>query len=384
MPRLVKTNPKYRKHKASGRAVVTLNGEDIYLGAYGTKVSRDKYDKVISEWLTRGRQAISNDGNHRVNDVIKGFWVYASGYYGEAGRAELESIKLALSFLRRAYGDIPASTFGPLALQVVRQSMVDAGWSRGYINAQVGRLKRCFKWATSRELVPPSVFHGLQTVTGLLMGKSEARETEPIKPVPEEWVEATLLHVSRIVGGMIRLQLATGARPGEVVIMRGCDIDTSGKVWAYRPTHHKGLHRKHERVIYLGPKAKAIIKEFLKSDTQAYLFSPIDAERERRKAMGKARKDGGTPLTCGNVAGSNQRRKPARAPDEKYDVASYRRAIARGCDEAFPPPKALERIRVAARGRKLKATRWETPAEWQARLGKDKWAKLQAWLTDHR
>ena len=37
MPRLVRTLPKYRKHKASGQAVVTLNGRDHYLGPHGTQ-----------------------------------------------------------------------------------------------------------------------------------------------------------------------------------------------------------------------------------------------------------------------------------------------------------------------------------------------------------
>ena len=32
---------------------------------------------------------------------------------------------------------------------------------------------------------------------------------------------------------MIELQRLTGMRPGEVVIMRTCDLERSGDVWAY-------------------------------------------------------------------------------------------------------------------------------------------------------
>jgi hypothetical protein len=32
--------PSYRRHKASGQAVVTLAGRDIYLGAYGSAASK--------------------------------------------------------------------------------------------------------------------------------------------------------------------------------------------------------------------------------------------------------------------------------------------------------------------------------------------------------
>ncbi len=38
MPRLVNVVPKYRHHKATGKAVVNLNGHDVYLGPYGTKL----------------------------------------------------------------------------------------------------------------------------------------------------------------------------------------------------------------------------------------------------------------------------------------------------------------------------------------------------------
>ena len=52
-------------------------------------------------------------------------------------------MKSARVMLRRAYGPAPAKDFGPLGLQVVRERMIQAGWSRTYVNAQVGRVKRC-------------------------------------------------------------------------------------------------------------------------------------------------------------------------------------------------------------------------------------------------
>ncbi|WP_428305029.1 hypothetical protein [Lacipirellula sp.] len=47
MPRLVDALPKYRKHKASGQAVVTLNGRDHYLGPHGTSASKAFYDRLL-------------------------------------------------------------------------------------------------------------------------------------------------------------------------------------------------------------------------------------------------------------------------------------------------------------------------------------------------
>src|SRR5438105_904991 len=47
--------PKYRFHKRSGQAIVTIDGRDCYLGAHGTAESRGRYDKLIGEWLAHGR-----------------------------------------------------------------------------------------------------------------------------------------------------------------------------------------------------------------------------------------------------------------------------------------------------------------------------------------
>ena len=41
--------PTYRRHKATGQAVVTLNGRDIYLGRWGTKASKTEYRRLIGE-----------------------------------------------------------------------------------------------------------------------------------------------------------------------------------------------------------------------------------------------------------------------------------------------------------------------------------------------
>ena len=51
MPKLVDSVPKYRLHRASGQAVVTIQGRDFYLGPWKSKASRVEYDRLIGEWL---------------------------------------------------------------------------------------------------------------------------------------------------------------------------------------------------------------------------------------------------------------------------------------------------------------------------------------------
>ena len=86
-------------------------------------------------------------------------------------------------------------SFGPRALKTVREKLVRHGLARKQVNKQIGRIKRMFKWATADELIAPSIYHALQAVDGLRMGRTEARETRPILPVAWKDVEATLPHV---------------------------------------------------------------------------------------------------------------------------------------------------------------------------------------------
>jgi integrase len=255
--------------------------------------------------------------------------------------------------------------------------MVGIGWSRKYINVQVGRIIRMFRWGVENEKVEANVLHALRAVPGLRQGKTTARELPPIRPVPDSQVAAVLPHVPAPVKAMIELMQLTGARAGELVILRGSDIDMTGPVWQYRPEKHKTQFHGHERIIYLGPRAQDVVRPFLRLNPAEYLFRPdesIAAHREKRKAARK------TPLSCGNCPGDVKQSKPKKLPGEHYSVGAFRQAIERGCDIAFPPPSELARIRVP--GNKTKNMRQETTAEWKARLG-ERWTELKAWRDSH-
>ena len=326
--------PSYRFHKSTNRAVVTLDGRDIFLGRYNSPESWQKFDRMINEWLGAGRQLPVVDEELTVLELLARFWKHAEVTYRRpdgSPTSELDNFRQALRPLKAMYADHPARAFGPRALRAVQAEMVRRGWCRTNINKQVSRVRTVFKWATSHELIPPAVYHALATVEGLRRGRTDAPDHAEVRPVPEAYVNAVLPFVSRQVGAMIRLQLLTGMRPGEVVIMRGADIDTTGKLWVYAPAEHKTAHHGHARTIYLGPQAIEVVRPFLRTDLAAPLFSPAEAETERLAQLHAARK---TPLNCGNVPGSNRRAQPLRQAGEAYTVDTYRRAIARACDRA--------------------------------------------------
>ena len=219
--------------------------------------------------------------------------------------------------------------------------MIESGLSRGVINNRIGRIKRMFKWAVAEELVPSSVYHGLQAVAGLSFGRTSARETEPVRPVPDLYVAAVLPFVSPHVAAMIKLQRLTGMRPGELVIMRPCDIDTSGDIWIYEPFDHKGRWRGHRSRFRWGPRPSESCEPFLNRDPQAFLFSPAEAERWRLENRppyhGRQRK---TPLYPSELRRrqklkeARRRQKPKRPKGDRYDTNSYRRAIDYGLQKA--------------------------------------------------
>jgi hypothetical protein len=203
--------PKLCRHRATGRAVVRLNGKDFYLGRYGSAAAKAEYDRLITEWLAHGRQLPRPDDGLPISELIVALVRWAGTYYLKGGQftSEYGLIKLAMRRLKADYGHTAASEFGPRAFKAVRQRMILAGLSRKTVNEYSARIKRCFRWGTEQELVPPSIFHGLQAVRGLMRGRSEARETPPVRPVAQALIDAVLPYVRPQVAAMIQFQLHT-------------------------------------------------------------------------------------------------------------------------------------------------------------------------------
>jgi integrase len=335
VPKLNASLPKYCRHKASGQAVVTLCGTDIYLGPWGTKASRLEYDRVIGEWIQNGRRlGRGNNCDLAVVEVANAFRKHADAYYVKNGQRTREAeiiTEVIVRFVQPLYGHTPAIDFGPCALKAIRQQMIEAGHTRGVINKNVDRIRRMFRWATSEEMVPVTVHQALATVAGLRKDRTMARESTPVLPVPDDVVEATLSYLPDVVADMVRFQRQTGCRPGEVCQLRPIDLDRTGEVWQYRPESHKTEHHGRERIIYIGPKAQAVLLPYLLREATAYCFSPAESMQKMREARNAVRK---TPLHYGNRPGTNRKARPDRSPKTQYTKDSYNRAIRRGIDNA--------------------------------------------------
>jgi integrase len=289
-----------------------------------------------------------------------------------------------LKLLRSLYGGTPACEFGPKALKACRRQMIVKGWSRTYVNAQVDRIRRMFKWAVSEELLGAGVYESLRAVAGLRAGKTEARETTRVRPAPTEQFEAVLACMPPVVRAMAMFQFLTGCRPDEVCRLRPVDIDRcSESCWVYRPGSDRGAHgehktanHNHDRLVLIGPRAQAVLGPYLGIATNAYCFSPAEGEAERAAERRQGRK---TPLYPSHLKRLAAKRSRARRrpPGDRYDTPSYRRAILRACNMAFPLPAHLVRKSLEGGG-------FESHGAWWARLTADEREQVRAWRRQHR
>jgi len=337
--------PSYRLHKPSGKAVVTINGKDYYLGVHNSKESKLAYARIIGEyksaWLSYGIEVAKTS----MAMVMADYLDFCEQHYSSTRANETLQSIIALRYLAD-YEDTAACEFGPLKLKAVRNKMLDdvgavsrRKLSRQYVNKMVDRIRRMFRWATENELVEVSVYTALLTVKGLQFGRTSAPEASPVKPVDDATVDATIGFCTQVVADMIRLQRLTGMRPGEVCTLTPCMIDRSGSIWIYHPPTHKTAWRGIERSIYLGPLAQAIISPYLNRDADQALFSPAESDQQRRA---KLRAQRTTPLNSGNRVGTNRTKKPLRSPGSSYTTQSYGKAIMYACSRVWPIPNGLD------------------------------------------
>ncbi|CAN5615558.1 tyrosine-type recombinase/integrase [soil metagenome] len=351
MPRNVR-QPSYRLHKPRNSAVVTINGKNHYLGPWQSPESHEKYAALVAEWKRNGGSSPTQttptnastttpESTQTVSMLILAYFKHAQTYYVKHSKptSEQDCLKQALRPLRQLYGSTAAVDFGPRSLKNVRQTMVDAGRARKSINKDIHRIRRMFCWAVEEELLAPEVYQKLKCVTALARGKTTARETKRIPPIPLKSIEAILPHLPPPVAAMVRLQLLIGGRPQDVMNLRPCDLVKGDGVWYYTPSTHKTEHLDREKCIVLGPKAMEVLQPFLDREVTAYCFNPAESVAWRHARCRKHPE---------NV------NPDAKAPQEYVNPAytrhSYRVAVQRACRRAKVPvwsPRQLRHTRAS-------------------------------------
>ena len=251
--------PSYRKKTVKtskgirSYAVVTFDRKDIVLGQWNTKTSKQEYQRAIGEWLAAGK--VSTKQNVITVSEICVDYTKASKkrYQDQDGKPteEFKTVQRIMRQLRSNYGGTDASEFKALRFKAIRQVIAENGLSennpapicRHVVNKYCRHIIRAFKLAAENEKLQPENYQSMKAVETLKKGSTTAHETDPIKPIEEELVEKTLQHLHGIAADMVRIQLLTGMRPGELCQLRPTDIDRSGEIWVFTPAHHKKEHR---------------------------------------------------------------------------------------------------------------------------------------------
>lgn len=354
--------PKLRRHKPSQRAVVTLSGQDHYVGPWPNSkktpdpVVQEAYLQLVGEWISNGRQkgvgkfrdrdtppAVSS--SITIEQVLASFLKHASTYYrDEDGKetGELLAFKSVMKTIRKLYAKLPAVEFGPLCLKACRQELIRQDIARRVINNYIARMRMIFKWAASEELIPGSIPHALSCVAPLKAGRSAARETPKIIPPDDEIINKVLDGMPHQLGSMFRLMQYSGMRAGEVAVMKVGDIDRTGEVWKYTVRKHKNAWRGKERIVFLGRTSQTNLNHFLEPTLtpEQYVFSPKRVESLRRDERKEKRK---TPRWNSHMTRNKMKRKPnpTRAAGDRYTTQSINRLLRRECMKRFPMPERL-------------------------------------------
>jgi integrase len=270
-----KPNGKLRRHTARF-------GKD---GEVTAKQARAAFRRWLEKtWRPRYARKLGEEVGtcYTVADLTKDYWTYAQKVYKKNGKGttHLGQVKRAMEQLGDAYGTTVTTDFtNPMLAKLRDQMLADGKYPRDgkrltvrTVNGRLTIIKQAFKWAREKSLVDKATIADVLAVSPLKVGRCEARETDDVRPVSREIVDATLKVCGQGLRDMVELQWLTGMRPGEVCHMRPGDVDRKGEVWVYTPHTHKTEHKEKSRRIAIGPQAQTVLAKYMMRAPASYCF----------------------------------------------------------------------------------------------------------------
>lgn len=288
--------PKYRRHTVRNLGFVEWQGKRTYLpGAWNSTASRDAYLKFLQTNCGEVPGDVAPARVFLVAHLVQRFLTHAKAVYGYGKRGTFANLYHALTPFAEKHGGFQVAEYSPLKLKAYRTGLVEAKQARSYINDQVRRIRKAFRWGVSEELVPVSVLTALESVPELAAGRSTAREPPARQPVPRSYVDAVLPELSQTIADMLEFQWLVGPRSDSLCRACPSQFTQEGDLLLWRPKH-KTEHLGKVLVLPIGPKAQAIVKP------------RIDAAKSPDQPLFAPR---------------------ASAANERYNATSYRQAIQR-------------------------------------------------------
>jgi integrase len=354
-----------KRHTKGGRERVFWNGTWHYLGPAGSAEAKAKYGSLILLWAEDPNALAMSEDDLLVPTLCADFLESTTA---PTDHRQRDQVKRAISLLLEHHLNTAVNDFGPIALATWQawlcrqehlpplQNAFQRKWNRTTIRHFVRWIKAVWKWGVATERVTEDRYRALLTVPGPKF--EECREPEEVFGAIAEHVAAIVPFLREPVRTMLLLQRATGARPGEIFVMRPCDVHTRGrvriprtgamfdvdaeKVWIYIPDRHKGKSRWKPRALYFAAAEKELLRPYLDRAAEAYCFDPREAMASLRAEQKAAR------LRRGGGSGGSRKKLvavPQREPAAMYNRAAYYHAIQRACDLAGVPRFSAYQIR---------------------------------------
>ena len=96
--------PKYRFHKASGQALVEIQGRHFYLGKFDSPESHELYRRLIARYLSQDAVVAKEAPRQtvRIDQLILQYFRFAKSYYVKNGKPTDELVALRIVQIGRA------------------------------------------------------------------------------------------------------------------------------------------------------------------------------------------------------------------------------------------------------------------------------------------
>ena len=144
---------------------------------------------------------------------------------------------------------------------------------RSTINKKVNVVKQMIQYAVNREIEPAHLAYEVGVIKPVKKGQENFKDYDEVGPAEWTTVEKLFPYLDSMIQDMLLLSRYTGARPGEIRLMRPCDIDqTDTNAWVFSLDKHKTRRHGIVRKIVIGLDAQPILLKYMVRPGQAYCF----------------------------------------------------------------------------------------------------------------
>lgn len=144
---------------------------------------------------------------------------------------------------------------------------------RDTINKKVNVVKNMLRYALMHEMESAEAVSRILEIRPIKKGDPDAFDYPEVEPADWDVVTKLFPYLSPMFQDMLSIMRYTGARPGEIRLMRPCDIDKSDPdAWVYERSDHKTMRYGHERHIVIGKRAQPFLSKYLLRPVEDYCF----------------------------------------------------------------------------------------------------------------